>query len=182
MTAERAGGEGEFVCRMDGSALDDWQRKGKRGRDDVLCGNEARAEDEVEGRKRLLKPRPAQPRRRTRRNVNSTRRGYCYDLRRTTSATTATAFHCTRWVVVVVPPPRALLAPPTFPSASRAFLTPSPYIYLSPSLPSPSLSLTRHAAPAKPHRYRILPSVPPTPRPPPRREGYRAPSEDRRSC
>ena len=25
--------------------------KGERGRDEVLCGNEARAEDEVEGRK-----------------------------------------------------------------------------------------------------------------------------------
>ena len=182
MTAERAGGEGEFVCRMDGRALDDWQ--GERGRDDVLCSNEARAEDEVEGRKkRLLQPRQAQPRRRTRRNVNSTRRGYCYDLRRTTSATTATAFHCTRWVVVVVASsPGSAGTPPTFPSASHAFLTPSPYIYLSPSLPSSSLSLTRHAAPAKPHRYRILPSVPPTPRPPPRREGYRAPSEDRGSC
>ena len=39
---------------MDGSALDDLQRKGERGKDDVLCGNEARAEDEVEGRKTVV--------------------------------------------------------------------------------------------------------------------------------
>ena len=183
MTAERAGGEGEFVCRMDGSALDDWQRKGKRGRDDVLCGNEARAEDEVEGRKTVVAtPTGATTEENkekckfdsTRILLRLTTNDFCYDS------------YCFPLYSVGggggSPPPRALLAPPTFPSASRAFLTPSPYIYLSPSLPSSSLSLTRHAAPAKPHRYRILPSVPPTPRPPPRREGYRAPSEDRRSC
>ena len=113
--AERAGGEGEFVCRMDGSALDDWQRKGERGKDDVLCGNEARAEDEVEGRKRLLRPRQAQPRMRTKRNMDLTRREYCYDLRRTTFATTATAFHCTRWVVVVVASPPGSAGTPDFP-------------------------------------------------------------------
>ena len=64
-------------------------------------------------------------------------------------------------------PPPLCWHPRTFPSASRAFLTPSPYIHFSPSLPSPSLSLTCHAAPAKPHRYRVLPSVPPAPRPAP---------------
>ena len=141
---------------------------GKRGKGEgTMCSAATRPERRMrwKGEKRLLQPRQAQPRRRTRRNVNSTRRGYCYDLRRTTSATTATAFHCTPWVVVVV---LLLLAPPrTFPSASRAFLTPSPYIHFSPSLPSPSLSLTCHAAPAKPHHYRVLPSVPPAPRPPP---------------
>ena len=157
--------------------------KGGKG-EGTRCSAATRPERRMrwKGEKRLLQPRQAQPRRRTRRNVkfDSTRillrlttNDFCYDS------------YCFPLYSVGGgggSPPRALLAPPTFPSASRAFLTPSPYIYLSPSLPSSSLSLTRHAAPAKPHRYRILPSVPPTPRPPPRREGYRAPSEDRRSC
>ena len=52
-------------------------------------------------------------------------------------ATTATAFDCTRWVVVVVPPPPRSAGTPTFPSASHAFLMPSPYIYLSLPLPLP---------------------------------------------
>ena len=110
-----------------------------------MCSAATRPERRMrwKGGKRLLQPRQAQPRRRTRRNVNSTRRGYCYDLRRTTSATTATAFHCTRWVVVVVvllllplcwhprlsPPPRALFSRP-------------PHIFTFPrlSLPPPSRS------------------------------------------
>ena len=110
--------------------------KGKRGRDDVLCSNEARAEDEVEGRKRLLRPRQAQPRMRTKRNIDLTRREYCYDLRRTTLATTATAFHCTPWVVVVVLLP-ALLAPPDFPLRLACFSHALPIYSLFPVSPLP---------------------------------------------
>ena len=96
----------------------------------------------MEGRRRLLQPRQAQPRRRTRRNVNSTRRGYCYDLRRTTSATTATAFHCTRWVVVVVLPLPALCWHPRLSPPPRALFSRPPHIFTFPQLspPPPSRS------------------------------------------
>ena len=107
----------------------------------MLCGNEARAEDEVEGRKRLLRPRQAQPRMRTKRNIDLTGREYCYDLRRTTFATTATAFHCTRWVVVVVLPPRSAGTPGLSPPPRMLFSRP-PHIFTFPRLspPPPSRS------------------------------------------
>ena len=142
--------------------------KGKRGRDDVLCSNEARAEDEVEGRKTGAATSTGE-------TMNEGEEEYKFDPTRILLRLTTDDFLLRQlllstvlggwwwWFLFL----RALLAPPTFPSASRAFLMPSPYIYLSPSLPSPSLSLTRHAAPAKPHRYRVLPSVPPAPRHPP---------------
>ena len=156
--------------------------KGIRGGDEVLCGNEARAEDEVEGRRTVVATS-------TGATTDENEEKYKFDstrirLRLTTNDLCYDSYCFPLYSVGGGggSPLPLCWHPPTFPSASRAFLTPSPYIYLSPSLPSPSLSLTRHAAPAKPHRYCILPSVPPTPRPPPRREGYRAPSEDRRSC
>ena len=160
--AERAGGGGEFVCRREGRALDDWQKGKGEG---TRCSAAMRPERRMrwKGERPVLQPRQVQPRIRTKRNINSTRQEYCYDLRRTTFATTATAFDCTRWVVVVVPPPRALLAPPTFPSASHFSHTLLIYLPFPVSpLPLPFL-LTRHATPTKPHRYRLLPPVPPAP-------------------
>ena len=163
--AERAGGEGEFVCRMDGRALDDWQ--GERGRDDVLCSNEARAEDEVEGRKIVVATS-------TGATTNENEEKYKFDSTRTLLRLTTDDFcydsYCFRLYSVggggLIPPPRALLAPPAFPSAlhfSHALLIYLPFPV--PPLPLPFL-LTRHATPTKPHRYRLLPPVPPAPRPP----------------
>ena len=109
-----------------------------------MCSAATRPERRMrwKGEKRLLQPRQAQPRRRTRRNVNSTRRGYCYDLRRTTSATTATAFHCTRWVVVVVLLLPALCWHPRLSPPPRTLFSRPPHIFTFPHLspPPPSRS------------------------------------------
>ena len=114
-------GKGNSYVEWMGAHLTIGKERGKG--EGTMCSAATRPERRMrwKGEKRLLQPRQAQPRRRTRRNVNSTRRGYCYDLRRTTSATTATAFHCTRWVVVVVLLLRALLAPPDFPLRLACF-------------------------------------------------------------
>ena len=163
MTAERAGGEGEFVCRMDGSALDDWQRKGKRGRDDVLCGNEARAEDEVEGRKTVVATSTGATTEEneekckfdsTRLLLRLTTNDFCYDS------------YCFPLYSVGGgggSSSSRSAGNPNFPLRLALFSRP-PRIFTFPRLsPPPSLSLTRHATPTKPHCYRLLPPVPPAP-------------------
>ena len=130
-------GKGNSYVEWMGAHLTIGKERGKG--EGTMCSAATRPERRMrwKGEKRLLQPRQAQPRRRTRRNVNSTRRGYCYDLRRTTSATTATAFHCTRWVVVVVLPSPALLAPPDFPLRLACFSHALPIYSLFPVSPLP---------------------------------------------
>ena len=130
-------GKGNSYVEWMGAHLMIGKERGKG--EGTMCSAATRPERRMrwKGEKRLLQPRQAQPRRRTRRNVNSTRRGYCYDLRRTTSATTATAFHCTRWVVVVV-----LLFPrsagtPDFPLRLACFSHALPIYSLFPVSPLP---------------------------------------------
>ena len=69
---------------------------------------------------------------RSRENINLTRQQYCCDLQQGDSTTMATAFDYTWWVVVV-PSSLALLAPPTFLSASRTFSC-LPHIFTFPRL------------------------------------------------